>query len=109
MSILLLLLVLLPLAGAAIAAALPGGRAAMYWALGVSVATAACAMPLLGKFDFKQDLSLRRPATVAYRVVQVEFPPPPGAEGDVPAMRFEVRDIGFEFRLGADTISLFLV
>src|SRR5687768_5885482 len=105
MSFLLLLLVLLPLAGAAIAAMLPNGRAAMYWALGVSVVTAVCGITLLWGFEFERDVTRFRARQAAYRIVQIEFPPPPGAVDDAAAMRFQIRDIGFEFRLGADAIS----
>src|SRR5687768_16293146 len=108
MSFLLLLLVLLPLAGAAIAAMLPNGRSAMYWALAVSLATAVCGITLVPGFDFQRDIT-RRARQAAYRAVQIEFPPPPGAAADASGIRFEVRDIGFEFRLGVDAISLLLI
>src|SRR5688500_6785821 len=109
MSFLLLLLVLLPLAGAAIAAMLPSGRAALYWALGVSIVTAVCGIALVRGFDFKRDVTQFRVRQAAYRAVQIEFPPPPSAQGQISETRFGIEDIGFEFRLGVDAISLFLV
>jgi NADH-quinone oxidoreductase subunit M len=109
MSILLLLLILVPLLGAAICAMLPSGRAARGTALAAALATAAAAFALVPSFDFSQDLSQFRPRQQMYRSVQIEFPAPPQVGQPLDAPLFGIDDIGFEFRLGVDSISFFLV
>ena len=107
MHFVLLLLVIVPLAGAAVAAMLPSGRAVKYWALGVSIATALCGLAFISEFEFDRDVMQWRSTQHVYRTVQFEFPPPVSL-GEV-ATGFAIKDIGFDFRLGVDSISLFLV
>jgi NADH-quinone oxidoreductase subunit M len=103
MSICLLLLIVIPLAGAAGCALLRGDKTVRNWALFVSLVTAGAAIALAGGFDFNQDLSSVRASERLSKSVQVQFPAP-GAIN-----RFSIEDINFEFRLGADAISLWLI
>ncbi len=111
MGILLLLLIVLPLVGAAVCALLPSGTAARNWALAVSVATAAAAAAMLPAFDFHRDVTRDKavqPWMRSAQMVQIEFPPSaaPGADR---LINFSVSDLGFDFHLGVDAISLWLV
>src|SRR5687768_10073428 len=83
----LLLLVLLPLIGAAVTAALPRERPIVrWWALGVSLLTAFVALIVAINFDWMGGGEIR------YSL---------GA--------FYLESVGFGFKFGADTISLWLV
>src|SRR5687767_9243294 len=104
MSILLLLLILLQLVGAVGAAMMPRPRAARTWALGVSLATAAAAVMLAAAFDFRQDVSSLPPHQQLRGSVQIEFPARDNVDHG-----FKIEDIGFEMRLGVDSISLMLI
>jgi NADH-quinone oxidoreductase subunit M len=106
MSICLLLLVLVPLLGAAIGAVIDSPRAARIWALGVSLLTAAAAVALIPAFDFNQDLAQVPRHERLAESVQVTWWPHWGATTE---NRFQIEDINFQFKLGADAISLFLV
>jgi NADH-quinone oxidoreductase subunit M len=106
MSFLLVLLLLLPLLGAAICAFVPAGFARV-WALIVSVLTLVVGIGLASKFDFHQDLSRSGGSVLAQTIdsVQIEYPAKSTAFPD----RIMIGDIKFEFRLGVDSISLWLV
>jgi NADH-quinone oxidoreductase subunit M len=99
MGFLLLLILVIPLAGAAVCALLPSGNAAKTWALLVSLATAAAAIAVVPSFDFKRDAKL--PA------VQIEFPSHTAGAADDAS--FGISDLNFRFHLGVDSISLWLV
>ena len=101
MSFLLLLLLLVPLAGALIGAALPPA-AAKSWALLVSLLTLACCVGLLWQFDFQQNPLDFPSAQQAAKSVQIDF----GGTVDNP---FSIDSIGFHFDLGLDAISILLV
>lgn len=101
MNILLPLLIVIPLVGAAITAVVPA-RASKGWALAVSLATLACGLGLIGGFDFSQDLSGLPTLEQARQSIQVQF-------GHGPDNPLALTDLGFRFHLGADTISLWLV
>src|SRR6476660_9140325 len=98
---LLLLLILIPLAGAIIGALIQDARAARTWGLIVAIATLIAAVAMIPQFDFNQDLSRsKRPLADS---VQVKF----GFEPDNP---FQITaPVNFAFKLGADTISFWLV
>lgn len=98
---LLLLLILMPLAGAIIGALLQDAKAARTWALVVAIATFVVAVLMIPQFDFHQDLSQsKRPMSDS---VQIKF----GFEPDNP---FQITaPVNFAFKLGADTISFWLV
>jgi NADH-quinone oxidoreductase subunit M len=100
MSYLLLLLLLVPLAGALIGCALPAS-AAKSWALLVSLLTLGCCVALLCQFDFHQSLGDFPFNQQAARSVQIDF-------GGTVDNRFSVESIGFHFDLGVDSISIFL-
>ena len=98
-SPLLLLLILIPLGGAIIGAFLKSAKAARTWALLVALATLIVAVLLIPQFDFHQDQA----KTSMFKSVQVRF-------GFSPDNPFSVgAPIDFTFKLGADTISLWLV
>lgn len=102
MSLLLLLLVLVPLAGAAVGAFLPEGKLPRYWALLVSVVTLALSLALLGGFDLNQSLADVKPSECLERTIQLSWPENPrDAAG--------VQQIGFSVRLGLDTVAYWLV
>jgi NADH-quinone oxidoreductase subunit M len=98
----LLLLLLIPLAGAAVGMLLPGARAARSWALGVSLATAAAAVVLAVQFDWGQDLGQLAANERFERSFQLQF----GMDRENP---FVLDSIGFRFALAADAISMMLV
>jgi NADH-quinone oxidoreductase subunit M len=100
LSYLLLLLLLIPFAGAIIGCALPA-TAAKSWALLVSLITLGCCVGLLWQFDFHQNLADFSPAQQMGKSVQIEF-------GGIFGNHFSVDTIGFHFDLGVDSISLFL-
>jgi NADH-quinone oxidoreductase subunit M len=101
MSYLLLLLLLIPLAGAIIGCALPAA-AARSWALLVSLLTLACCAGLLSQFDFHQSLLDLPFNQRANKSVQIDL-------GGTVNNAFSVDSIGFHFDLGVDSISIFLV
>jgi NADH-quinone oxidoreductase subunit M len=108
MSLALLLLILIPLAGAGIGAMLPDARSARTWAVVVSLLTAGCAAWLATGFDFKQDLSKERARNRLAASVQIEFPQ--RTEDDSPGKtEFQVADLHFSLHLGLDSISMWLV
>src|SRR4051794_22840275 len=94
MGLLLLLILILPLAGAIIGAFLPAASA-KGWALLVSVVTAAAALGIASSFNFTQ--SPTSPAAA----VQIQWPES-GAS-------FAFNNINLQFHLGVDSISLWLV
>src|SRR5256886_3775179 len=94
---LLLLLILIPLIGAIVGAFLNDPKMARGWALFVALATLLVAALLIPKFDYHQH------ARTLDQTIQVRF----GFTADNP---FSISDpINFAFKLGADTISLWLV
>src|SRR5690349_12951620 len=94
---LLLLLILIPFAGAFIGAFLNDAKIARTWALLVALATFVVALALIPQFDFHQ-----QPRTLDDSV-QVKF----GYNADNP---FSIASpVGFSFKLGADTISFWLI
>jgi NADH-quinone oxidoreductase subunit M len=106
MSIVLLLVLLIPFAGAAIAALLPA-TSAKGWAIFVSILTAVAALVLTSSFDFHQ-----HPSSIA-QSIQIEFPLPQHSTGPAIAEEqgdsFSIGDLNFSFHLGVDSISLWLV
>ncbi|HVT90269.1 MAG TPA: NADH-quinone oxidoreductase subunit M [Tepidisphaeraceae bacterium] len=86
------LLILIPLVGAGIGAFVTS-RTAKAWALVVSLLTAAAAIGAAASFDFH-----------ASGVVQLQYPAATLVES-----HFGLVDIGFEPRVGVDSISLWLV
>jgi NADH-quinone oxidoreductase subunit M len=100
MNYLLLLLLIIPLLGALVAAAMPNPRAAKTWALLVSLATALIALILVVNFDW------HKPATTSADAIQFRLGPTPG-ETSISALSLEA--IGFSFSIGIDSISLWLV
>jgi NADH-quinone oxidoreductase subunit M len=93
---LLLLLILIPLIGAIVGAFINDAKIARTWALLVALATLAVSLVLASNFDFHQ-----QPKTLDDSV-QVKF-----GYGDNP---FSISaPVNFTFKLGADTISLWLV
>jgi NADH-quinone oxidoreductase subunit M len=98
---LLLLLILIPLAGAVVGAVIRSREAARNWALAVSLATLLVSILLARQFDFSRPVDTSTPGALA-RSVQVEY-------GNTPDNPFAIQDLGFRFHLGADTISLWLV
>jgi NADH-quinone oxidoreductase subunit M len=93
MNICLLLLIVVPLAGALVGALLPA-RLAKGWALAVSLATALAALPLVP------------PLLHNGPNARVDFSTRPQTPDGQP---YGVSDLGFELHLGADAISLWLV
>jgi NADH-quinone oxidoreductase subunit M len=100
MSFALVLLLLIPIAGAIIGAALPNPRIARFWALGVSLATAVVMLVLVFQFNW------RAPANSTAEAVQLRFGPDARDAGQT---SLALRDIGASFSLGVDSISLWLV
>src|SRR5438105_1000640 len=100
MSLALVLLLLIPIAGAIIGAALPNPRIAKFWALGVSLATVLVTLVLVAQFNWHS------PANSSAEAVQLRFGPDPKDAGQ---SSLALRDIGFSFSLGVDSISLWLV
>jgi NADH-quinone oxidoreductase subunit M len=102
MSLLLLLLILVPLAGAVVGAFLPQGKLARYWALLVSIVTLGISLALLGGFDLNQNLDDVKPSERLERTIQVSWP-------ENPRDAASVQQIGFSVRLGLDTVAYWLV
>jgi NADH-quinone oxidoreductase subunit M len=100
MNFALVLLLLIPVAGAIIGAALPYPRIAKSWALGVSLATLFVTLILVAQFNW------RAPAHNSAEAVQIRFGPDARDAGQ---SSLALRDIGFSFSLGVDSISLWLV
>lgn len=98
------MLLVLPLAGAGIGAFVPA-RSAKMWALLVSLLTAAAAITLATGFDFTQDLDTLPTSQKLSRSIQIEFPHPDTSFDS----RIGLSEIGFDFHLGVDSISLWLV
>lgn len=90
MNPILWLLILIPIAGAIVAAVLPRAETAKTWSLGVSLVMAALGIYLLAAFPYAQG------------GWHFTFTPAPGSWLTLPG-------IGFSFSLGIDAISLFLV
>jgi NADH-quinone oxidoreductase subunit M len=105
MSLLLLIILILPLAGAIVGAFVPAAQAKA-WALLVSLATAALAVVLALSFNFKQDLSGASPTQALNNSVQIQWPAP-ASDGSVNGFAFS--NLGLSFHLGVDSISLWLV
>jgi NADH-quinone oxidoreductase subunit M len=105
MSVLLLIILILPLAGAIVGAFVPAAQARA-WALLVSLATAALAVVLALSFNFKQDLSGANSAQALQNSVQIQWPAP-ATDGTVSGFAFS--NLGLSFHLGVDSISLWLV
>ena len=110
MDRLLLILLLVPLAGAAVCAFLPEGPFVKFWALGTCLTTLAVVLILTPSFTFHQSPDVQPTViqsqagglTAADRVertVQLRYEP----------QSFAVTQLGFGFRLGMDTISYWLV
>src|SRR4051812_10091223 len=94
---LLLLLILIPLIGAIIGAFLNDAKVARTWALMVAIATLVVGLMLIPNFNFHQQ------PTSMDDSVQMKF----GYGAD---NRFTVADpVNFTFKLGADTISFWLI
>src|SRR5438067_10801834 len=104
----LLLLIVIPLAGALVGTLLPSAKAARSWALCVSLLTVGAALWLTSTFDFHQDLTQFKEWDRAAKSIQVEFPSIDTARRGIPET-YGVGSLGFYFHLGADTISLWLV
>src|SRR4051794_12836226 len=100
MNFALVLLVLIPVVGAIIGAALPNARIAKFWALGVSLATALVTVVLVAQFNW------HAPAHSTADAVQLRFGPDAKDSGQ---SSLALRDLGFSFSLGVDSISLWLV
>src|SRR3979411_2464954 len=100
MNYALLLLLIVPLVGALIAAAMPNPRAAKTWALLVSLVTALIALILVANFDW------HKTATTSAAAIQFPVGPTPG-ETSISPLSLEA--IGFSFSIGIDSISLWLV
>jgi NADH-quinone oxidoreductase subunit M len=96
---LLVLLILVPLVGALVGAALPNPRLARTWALIVSLATFAVAMGLVAQFNW------HAPAKNVGESVQLRFGP---VDSDTRST-LSLPAVGFKFSLGVDSISLWLV
>lgn len=101
MSLMLLLLIVIPLAGAGLVA-LASPASTRWLALLVSLATAGCGVALASGFDFGQDLS-RVPAhqrdTAAVQI----------AWGDGSDNLLMLQNIGFRVELGVDAVGLWLL
>src|SRR5256714_11040988 len=95
----LVLLILIPLLGAIVCAALPNPRHAKSWALLISLATAIVAIVLAAQFDW------RRPAAANIDAVQLRFGPGAGTTNSA----LSLPAVGISFSLGVDSISLWLV
>ncbi|CAN5472441.1 NADH-quinone oxidoreductase subunit M [soil metagenome] len=101
MDWLLLLLIIVPLAGAGLCALVPAASAKRV-ALGFSFLTAIIAIVLTSSFNFHQNLEESMPEKRLANSVQIEF-------GGEPDAMFSLQDIGFALHLGVDTISIWLV
>ena len=88
MQAILVCLLLVPLLGAVVGAAMSGEKAPRRWALAVSLLTAALAVALLAMFDFGHSQNF-----------QFDFRP----------SLFVMDEIGFSLHLGIDSISLWLI
>ena len=105
----LLLLVLVPVIGAIVTAALPKDRPIVrWWALGVSLLTAFVALLMAMNFDWTGGSEIRfpevRPSLAAGGVAAADGIAPQQAGG-----AFYLDSIGFGLKFGADTITLWLV
>ena len=101
MGILLVLILVVPLLGAVATAFVPQ-RAARSLALAVSLAVLAIAVVIAAQFDFAHDnpgasAAARSAASFQFNV------------GDDPENPVSVQQVGFSFRLGIDSISLWLL
>lgn len=97
-----LLLLLVPLIGAVLVAAMPSAKAAMWWAFLVSVATLAIAGWMAAEFDWSQELAAGSAAQQIEQSVQLRVLP-----GVVSL--FRIKSINASFSLGVDAISFWLV
>jgi NADH-quinone oxidoreductase subunit M len=108
MSMLLLLLIVVPLAGACVCA-LMTPQSVKKWALIVSLMTAGAALAIVMSFDFQQDAkkleALGGTASQLRESVQLELP----EGGDTAGAGFGLSDLHFQLHLGVDSISLWLV
>ena len=98
----LVLLLLIPILGALIGAALPNPRSAKTWALVVSLVTLGVALVLVKQFDFHP----AKAAMTTVDSVQLRFGASPGQEVAGP---YNLSGLGCSFSLGVDSISLWLV
>jgi NADH-quinone oxidoreductase subunit M len=104
MSVLLLIILILPLAGAIVGAFVPAAQAKA-WALLVSLATAALAVVLAVSF-FNNDPSGASASPTLQNSVKIQWPTP-ASDGSVNGFAFS--NLGLSFHLGVDSISLWLV
>jgi len=96
----LVLLLVIPLAGAAIGSAMTGAKAARNWALIVSLLTAWVAAIVALNFNWKTT-----PATMAQAI---QFQVGPDSVHQT-ASSFALKEVGFSFSLGVDSISVWLI
>ncbi|HRK29690.1 MAG TPA: NADH-quinone oxidoreductase subunit M [Tepidisphaeraceae bacterium] len=100
----LLLLLLVPLLGAAVGAFMPSRGAARGWALAVSVITLMLGVGLAWQMNLFAGIDSSLSSIEATRqTVQLQY----GA--DAANNKFAIDKIGFSFHLGLDTVSLWLV
>ena len=98
----LILLLIIPLLGAVIGAALPNPRFARIWALIVSLLTLGVALVLVGQFDFHPKVEARNTVDS----IQLRFGAVPGS---AVSGVYTLAQLGVSFALGVDSISLWLV
>src|SRR4051794_28127187 len=104
-SWLLPLLLLFPFAGAVIGAFLPNAKTARMWALGISLLTALAALILAVQFNYHQsfdNITASQRLSKTQESVQFTF-------GDDRGGGLGLSSVGFNFHLGLDSISLWLV
>ena len=98
----LILLLIIPLLGAVIGAALPNPRFARTWALIVSLLTLGVALVLVGQFDFHPKVKAQNTVDS----IQLRFGAVPGS---AVSGVYTLAQLGVSFALGVDSISLWLV
>ena len=99
----LVLLLIIPLLGAVIGAALPNPRFAKTWALIVSLLTLGVAIGLVSQFDFHPKVEAQNTVDS----IQLRFGAVPGTAAVGSA--YTLFPLGVSFALGVDSISLWLV
>ncbi len=101
---LILLLLLVPLLGAAVGAFMPSRNAARGWALVVSLVALMLGIGLAAQMNLFAGIDPSKPAWDATsQTVQLHW------GGDFKSNKFAIDKIGFSFHLGLDTVSLWLV
>lgn len=104
MNLTLLMLLLFPFGGAAIGAFVPA-KSAKVWALVVSLATLVAGIAMASSFNFKQDLNALPAEQRLQKSIQIEYPSAETPQTE----RLGLSDLKFDFHLGVDSISVWLV